>query len=151
MSGQNKFMRIRTGMAALLLLLGTMLLTGCGVGVGGGTSTSASQATTEEAQEAYAVYPHFSDQKVTKADHTLLLSNAKKNQFDFVYTLSTGGKTLYESKKIQPGAEEKWDISANCTKSCSLDITITAWSHADGTKQNSVTQTIQVTLPKQSK
>lgn len=150
MSGQNKFVRIRTGMVALLLLLGTMLLTGCGVGVGGGTSTSAPQAATE-APEAYAAYPHFPDQKVTKANHTLLLSNAKKNQFDFVYTLSMGGKTLYKSQKIRPGAEEKWDILANCPQSGSLEITITAWSQGNGKQQNSVTQTIQVTLPKQAK
>lgn len=149
MSGCNKLTRIGTGMMALLLLLGTMTLTGCGVGGSGGTSV-ASAGAGEQAESAYAIYPHFEDQKVTEKNHTLSLANSKKNNYAFVYQLAANGTTLYESKKIQPGEKESWDISANCTESCALDITITAWSLEDDQEQNSVTQTIQLTLPEAS-
>lgn len=146
MSVQNKLMRIGTGIAALALLLGT--LTGCGGGSGSGSAdTSTPSAKAEEVEEAYASYPRFTDKKVTEKNHTLTLSNGEKNQFAFVYTLAVDGKTLYESEKLQPGQQEEWDILANCTESCTLDITITAWSLSDDKEQNSVTQTIQLTLP----
>ena len=146
MSVQNKLMRIGTGMTALALVLGA--LTGCGGGSGSGSAdTSAPSAKAEEIQEAYASYPRFTDKKVTEKNHTLTLSNGEKNEFAFVYTLSVDGKTLYESEKLQPGQEEEWDILANCTESCTLDITITAWSLSDDKEQNSVIQTIQLSLP----
>lgn len=149
MSARNKLTRIGTGMIALTLLLGT--LAGCGGGSESGSgNTSAPTAKAEEVQEAYADYPRFVDQKVTEKNHTLTLSNGENNQFAFVYTLSVAGETLYESEKLQPGQEETWDILANCTESCALDITITAWSLSDDKEQNSVTQTIQLTLPEQS-
>ncbi len=150
MSGHNKFTRIGTGMAALLLLLGTVTLTGCGTG-GRNGSTSTSVATAQgEAEAAYAIYPRFKDQKVTEQNHTLTLSNSKKNNYAFMYTLTVAGENLYESRKIQPGEEETWDISANCKESCALSITITAWSLENGKEQNSLTQIIQLTLPKQN-
>lgn len=149
MSAQNQLTRIGTGIAALALLLGT--LTGCTIGNGSGSSagTSAPPAKTEAAEEAYASYPRFTDKKVTEKHHTLTLSNGKKNQFAFVYTLAVDGKTLYESEKLQPGQEQEWDILEYCTGSCALDITITAWSLSDDKEQNSVTQTIQLSLPEQ--
>lgn len=146
MSVQNKLTRIGTGMLALTLLLGT--LAGCGGSGNGSASTPGAQA--EAVQEAYADYPRFEDQKVTEKNHTLTLSNGEKNQYTFVYTLAVDGKTLYESPKLQPGQKETWDILANCTASCALDITITAWSLSDDQEQNSVTQTIQLTLPEQA-
>ena len=146
MSVQNKLMRIGTGMTALALLLGT--LTGCGGGTGSGSADgSASSVKVEQVEEAYASYPRFTDKKVTEKNHTLTLSNGEKNEFAFVYTLAVDGKTLYESAKLQPGQKEEWDVLANFTESCALDINITAWSLADDKEQNSVTQTIQLSLP----
>ena len=82
--------------------------------------------------------------------HSHPLQRGENNQFAFVYTLSADGETLYQSEKLQPGQKEEWDILRNCTESCTLDITITAWSLSDDKEQNSVTQTIDLTLPKRA-
>jgi hypothetical protein len=146
MSVRNKLTGIGTGIVVLTLLLGT--LAGCG-GSGNG-SGSAPAPKPEAVQEAYADYPRFTNKKVTEKNHILTLSNGENNQFAFVYTLSADGETLYQSEKLQPGQKEEWDILRNCTESCTLDITITAWSLSDDKEQNSVTQTIDLTLPKRA-
>ena len=146
MSVRNKMTGIGTGIVVLTLLLGT--LAGCG-GSGNG-SGSAPAPKPEAVQEAYADYPRFTNKKVTEKNHILTLSNGENNQFAFVYTLSADGETLYQSEKLQPGQKEEWDILRNCTESCTLDITITAWSLSDDKEQNSVTQTIDLTLPKRA-
>ena len=146
MSVRNKLTGIGTGIVVLTLLLGT--LAGCG-GSGNG-SGSAPAPKPEAVQEAHADYPRFTNKKVTEKNHILTLSNGENNQFAFVYTLSADGETLYQSEKLQPGQKEEWDILRNCTESCTLDITITAWSLSDDKEQNSVTQTIDLTLPKRA-
>ena len=146
--------RFLSGAAAAALL--AALLTGCSAPAldqfsellpGGDSSSPAPTAPVEPAEEAYASYPHFTDRVVTEEDHLLTLSNYKKNKFAFVYTLSGDGQELYRSEKLQPGESEAWDILQYCTTSCSLDITITAYTLPDDTEQNSVTQTIQLSLP----
>lgn len=139
----------------LALMLG--LLTGCSApslesnrqpdGSAPGSTSASTSAPTEPAEEVYADYPRFTDQVVTEQNHLLTLSNGKKNQYAFVYTLSSAGQTLYQSPKLQPGENEAWDILQSCTASCTLDITITAYSLPDGKEQNSVIQTIQLSLP----
>ena len=111
------------------------------------SSSPPTTAPAEEAEEEYASYPHFTDRVITEKDHMLTLSNYKKNQFAFVYTLSSGGKELYQSEKIRPGESEAWDILQFCTESCTLTITITAYSLPDDREQNSVTQYIQLSMP----
>ena len=51
---------------------------------------------------------------------------------------------------LEPGEKLDWDILAYCKESCDLDITATAFS-MEGKEQNSVTQTIHLTLPKAKK
>ena len=51
---------------------------------------------------------------------------------------------------LEPGEKLEWDILAYCKESCDLDITATAFSK-EGKEQNSVTQTIRLTLPKAKK
>ena len=80
----------------------------------------------------------------------LTLTNWKKSPFRLVYTLSTGGQTIYESPVLEPGEKLDWDILAYCKESCDLDITATALT-MEGKTENSVTQTIHLTLPKAKK
>ena len=78
-----------------------------------------------------------------------VLSNDESNRFALVYTLSLGSKVLYQSEKIRPGENEAWDILDACGRTCTLEIKITAWSLEDDTEQNTVTQTIDLTIPEQ--
>ena len=105
----------------------------------------------ETAEEAFADFPRFTDRVVTRKDHLLTLSNDGKNEYAFVYTLTSDGVQLYRSPKLRPGESEAWDILQYCPESCSLNITITAYSLSDDREQNSVTQVIQLSLPEPPK
>lgn len=133
---------------AAALTAALLLLPGCGA-LGSGSAVSSASAQVEVEKE-YARFPRFQDRKVNQDNRVLTLTNWKKSPFRLVYTLSTGGQTIYESPMIEPGEKLDWDILAYCKESCDLDITATAFS-MEGKEENSVTQTIHLTLPKSQK
>lgn len=133
---------------AAVLTAALLLLPGCGT-LGSGSAASSAPAQVEVEKE-YARFPRFQDRKVNQDNRVLTLTNWKKSPFRLVYTLSIGGQTIYESPTLEPGEKLDWDILAYCKESCDLDITATAFSK-EGKEQNSVTQTIRLTLPKVKK
>lgn len=133
---------------AAALTAALLLLPGCGR-LGNG-SASASAPAQVEVEKEYARFPRFQDRKVSQDNRVLTLTNWKKSPFYLVYTLSSNGQTIYESPVLEPGEKLDWDILAYCKESCDLDITATAFT-SEGKEQNSVTQTIHLTLPKAKK
>ena len=142
----------RLGAAAAATLL--LIMTGCSApslqqgGSSGATPPAASEPE-KPSVPTYASFPYFTDKRVTEKDRKLILSNDESNRFALVYTLSLGSKVLYQSEKIRPGESEAWDILDACGRTCTLEIKITAWSLEDDTEQNTVTQTIDLTIPEQ--
>lgn len=132
---------------AIALLAALLFLPGCGSLGSGGSSSAPAQV---EVEKEYARFPRFQDRKVTQDNRVLTLTNWKKSPFHLIYTLSTEGEILYESPVLLAGEKLDWDILAYCTTSCDLDITATAYT-PEGEEQNSVTQTIHLTLPKAKK
>ena len=133
---------------AAALTAALLFLPGCGT-LGSGSAVSSAPAQVEVEKE-YARFPRFQDRKVNQDNRVLTLTNWKKSPFLLVYTLSVNGQTIYESPVLEPGEKLEWDILAYCKESCDLDITATAFSK-EGKEQNSVTQTIRLTLPKVKK
>ena len=133
---------------AAALTAALLFLPGCGT-LGSGSAVSSAPAQVEVEKE-YARFPRFQDRKVNQDNRVLTLTNWKKSPFRLVYTLSVNGQTIYESPVLEPGEKLEWDILAYCKESCDLDITATAFSK-EGKEQNSVTQTIRLTLPKAKK
>ena len=133
---------------AAALTAALLLLPGCGT-LGSGSAVSSAPAQVKVEKE-YARFPRFQDRKVNQDNRVLTLTNWKKSPFRLVYTLSIGGQTIYESPTLEPGEKLDWDILAYCKESCDLDITATAFS-MEGKEENSVTQTIHLTLPKAKK
>lgn len=134
-------------MTAAVLLLLLLFLPGCGSLGSGGSSSAPAQV---EVEKEYARFPRFQDRKVNQDNRVLTLTNWKKSPFHLIYTLSSNGKTIYESPVLLPGEKLDWDILAYCATSCDLEITATAYT-PEGEAQNSVTQTIHLTLPKAKK
>lgn len=132
---------------AAVLTASLLFLPGCGSLGSGSVSSAPAQV---EVEKEYARFPRFQDRKVNQDNRVLTLTNWKKSPFRLVYTLSTGGQTIYESPVLEPGEKLDWDILAYCKESCDLDITATALT-MEGKTENSVTQTIHLTLPKAKK
>lgn len=135
------------GVTAAALAAVLLLVPGCQMAGSGGSSSAPPQVVVEK---EYARFPRFQDRKVTQDNRILSLTNWKKSPFDLVYTLSAGGETIYESPVLKPGEKLDWDILAYCQASCDLEITATAYTQ-EGEEENSVTQTIHLTLPKAKK
>lgn len=132
---------------AIALLVALLFLPGCG---SLGSGSSASTSTQVEVEKEYARFPRFQNRKVTQDNRVLTLTNWKKSPFHLIYTLSVDGESIYESPVLLPGEKLDWDILAYCAASCDLEITATAYT-PEGEEQNSVTQTIHLTLPKTKK
>lgn len=134
------------------LLLGLLLLCGCGAAVETPVSAPVPEAAppalaAEEPEDSYLLWPCFFSQTVDSGHHTLTLENPAENAVSIrvmVQDLDTGA-TLYQSGAIAPGAQEVWDIyTAYSSGVHTVEIRCTA-PEADG-MDNTLRQTIQLTL-----